>query len=70
MPRAGHHLLERAAVFLDREDRLGGEAKTTRERSRTPCRRKASSARYMIFCGAPPHLTAVLGIGEQGRAPA
>ena len=35
--------------------------KTTRLLFRTPYDRNASSARYMIFCGAPPHLTGVNG---------
>ena len=36
-------------------------SKTIRERSRTPARRKWSSARYMIFWAAPGHLIGVAG---------
>jgi hypothetical protein len=33
---------------------------TTRLGSRTPLVRNTSSARFMIFCGAPPHFTGVI----------
>ena len=37
--------------------------------SRTPDLRKASSARYMIFCGAPPHLIGVSGMVKTALPP-
>jgi len=37
------------------------EAKVIVDFSRTPMRRRWSSARYMIFCGAPAHLMGVEG---------
>jgi hypothetical protein len=40
---------------------LPADAKITGTWSRTPRRRRCSSARYMIFCGAPAHFTGVDG---------
>jgi uncharacterized protein CbrC (UPF0167 family) len=37
------------------------EAQVTFVRARTPRCRRWSSARYMIFCGAPAHFTGVDG---------